>query len=158
MSQDSVVMLLRQVSSNLPAAPRGLPEEIADLSFAQTCLLGDLFELERAGNRPLSLSALAQKSGFSKATICAALKKLRRTGYIHMQMDDRDNRRKEIVLTDRAWGVESSVKEHIAALERALCAGIPPKDLQTTERSLRTILQNEKSRSAASMGGRTEAL
>ena len=142
--QKGVIALLRQVSSSLPGETEKLPKEISELSLAQIYLLGGLFELERAGREPLSLSALSREAGFSKATVCATLKKLRKAGFVQMQMDDADNRRKEITLTQRAWQVEPCITQYISALDRALCAGISPNDLKTTEQSLQVILQNAK--------------
>ena len=97
-----------------------------------------------AGRGTLSLSALARESRFSKATVCAALKGLRRWGYIEMQMDDQDHRRKQIVLTERARAAETDIKQYISAFHRALCAGIPEEDLRDFEKTLRMILQNVK--------------
>lgn len=143
-TQNHVILLLRQISSSLPGDAGNRPEEISELSFAQIALLSELFELEKTGREPLSLSTLSRETGFSKATVCAALKKLRKAGFVQTQMDDADNRRKEIVLTQRAWEAQSSVGQYISAVDRTLCAGIAPKDLQTTEQSLSVILQNTK--------------
>lgn len=144
MSQSLVVALLRRINSALPTDSRQMPEELSELSFAQVYLLSELFGLVRSGNKPPSLSALAQETGFSKATACAALKQLRKCGYVQMRMDDADNRRKEIMLTSQAWQVEPRVIQFVSALDRALCAGIPQDDLETTGRSLQAILQNAR--------------
>lgn len=144
MSQDFVVTLLRQINSSLSVDARKVPDEIPGLSFAQIYLLSKLFELDKIENQPISLSDLAQETGFSKATVCATLKKLRRSGYIQTQMDDADNRRKEIVLTRKAWQATTSIAQYISSFNHALCVGIPQKDLQTTEKSLRMVLQNAK--------------
>lgn len=149
MSQKHIVTLLRQISSSLPGDAEAIPDDLSGLSFAQVYLLGELFELEKAGCKPLSLSTLSQEAGFSKATVCATLKKLRNTGLVQMQMDDADNRRKEIALTRQARKIESSVTRYISALDHRLCAGISPGDLQTMEQALRVILQNVR-RSACS--------
>lgn len=145
MQKSHVVALLRQISSSLPGDTEKIPDEIADLSLAQIYLLGELFQLERTGRESLSLSALSRENGFSKATVCATLKKLRKGGFVRMQTDDADNRRKEISLTRRAWQLESCITQYISALDRTLCAGISSNDLETTEQSLQVILQNTKS-------------
>ena len=144
MPQDHVVKLLRQINSALPGDAGNRPDDIAHLSFAQIYLLGELFERERTGREPLSLTALSKETGFSKATVCATLKKLRNGGFVNMQMDDADNRRKPITLTQRAWDAQPSVTQYISALDRALCAGISSKDRETMERSLQVILHNTK--------------
>lgn len=81
MPQNCVIALLRQISGSLPGDSPKLPNQISELSFAQVYLLAKLFELSKARNGPLSLSALAQATGFSKASVCTALKKLRRAGF-----------------------------------------------------------------------------
>ena len=144
MQKSHVVALLRQISSSLPGDTEKRPDEISELSLAQIYLLGELFQLERAGREPLSLSTLCRKNGFSKATICATLKKLRNGGFVRMQTDNTDNRRKDISLTRQARQLEPYITQYLSALDRTLCAGISAKDLQTTERSLQTILQNTK--------------
>ena len=74
MPQDLVLVLLRHISNAVPLDARQMPEEISELTLAQACLLAELFELDGSGKEPLSLSVLAQKTGFSKATVCATLK------------------------------------------------------------------------------------
>ena len=93
MSQDLVVVLLRHINSALPVDTRQMPEELSELSFVQAYLLAELFALDASGRKPPSLSALAQETGFSKATVCAALKQLRKSGYVQMRLDEADNRR-----------------------------------------------------------------
>lgn len=144
MQKNYVVALLRQISSSLPGDTKKRPDEISGLSLAQIYLLGELFQLERTGHEPLSLSALSRENGFSKATVCATLKKLQKGGFVRMQMDDADNRRKAISLTQEAWQLEPYITQYISALDRTLCAGISAKDLKTMEQSLQIILQNTK--------------
>lgn len=144
MQENHVVALLRQIGSSLPGGTGKRPKEISELSLAQIYLLGELFQLERTGREPLSLSALSKENGFSKATVCETLKKLRKGGFVRMQMADADNRRKEISLTQEAWRLEPYITQYISALDRTLCAGISSKDLKTMEQSLQVILQNTK--------------
>ena len=142
--QNDIVLLLRQISSSLPGDAETIPDELSGLSFPQIYLLGELFDLERTGHEPVSLSALSKAIGFSKATICTTLKKLRQGGLIQVQTDAADNRRKEITLTQQARNREPCVTQYIAALDRTLCAGISSQDLQTMEQSLQMILRNTK--------------
>lgn len=142
--KNHVVALLRQIGSSLPGDAEKRPDEISELSLAQIYLLGELFQLERTGRKSLSLSTLSRENGFSKATVCATLKKLRKGGFVRMQTDDADNRRKEISLTQEAWQLEPYITQYISALDHTLCAGISLKDLKTMEQSLQVILQNTK--------------
>ena len=151
MQKNHVVALLRQISSSLPGDTEKRPGEISELSLAQIYLLNELFQLERTGRESLSLSALSRENGFSKATVCATLKKLRKGGFVRMQTDDADNRRKEISLTQEAWQLEPYITQYISELDRTLCAGISSKDLKTMEQSLQVILQNTKNSESKSV-------
>lgn len=144
MKQDSVVMLLRQINSSLQVDNRMLPERISALSLPQLYLLDELYTMAQKRYKTLSLSAMARDYGFSKATICATLKSLRRSGYIKMQIDNADNRRKEIILTERAQMVKPDVRQYIAEFNHAICKGIPDQELQCFEKSLRMVLQNAR--------------
>lgn len=144
MSEDYVAILLRQIGNALPGEAGRRPDEISELSFGQVHLLGALFELERTGREPPSLSALSQETGFSKAAVCATLKKLRKAGFVQMRTDDADNRRKRIALTQQAREAKSSAAQYVRALDRTLCAGLSPEELRSLTRSLRVILQNAR--------------
>lgn len=144
MSQDLVVVLLRQINNSLPADIKKIPNMNSDLSFAQIYLLKGLYDHGEMGVKPASLSALSREAGFSKATVCAALKKLRKNGYIQMKICVQDNRRKEIFLTKKAVESRSDVTQFISTLDQILCEGIPQKDLEIMLKSLWIILENEK--------------
>lgn len=144
MPKNFVIMLLRQINSSLPTDNRMLPERISALSLSQIYLLDELYTMAEKKYEMLSLSALARESGFSKATICTTLKSLRRLGYVKMRIDNADNRRKEIILTERARKVEPDVKQYITEFNHAICKGIPEQELQSFEKSLQTVLQNTR--------------
>ena len=144
MRSDTVVMLLRQINSALPADNRVLPERISALSLSQIYLLDELYTMTQKRAEPMSLSTLARESGFSKATICATLKGLRKSGYVKMEMDHVDNRRKDIILTERAREVEPDIRQYIAEFNHAICKGISEQELQSFEKALRTVLQNAR--------------
>lgn len=144
MSQELVAALLRKIGNTMPSDIRDAPDHIPGLSLAQVCLLAELYQLERTEKEPPSLSVLARNTGLSKATICMTLKELRRSGYITARTNDTDNRRKELILTERAWAAEDQVRRLVCTFDQALCRGIPEADLHTTARSLEVILQNVK--------------
>ena len=144
MKSDTVVMLLRQINSALSTDNRMLPERISALSLSQIYLLDELYTMAQKRYKILSLSGLAQESGFSKATICVTLKGLRKLGYVKMQIDNVDSRRKDIILTERAREVEPDIRQYIAEFNHAICKGIPEQGLQSFEKALRTVLQNAR--------------
>ena len=144
MAQSFIIMLIRQINGLLSADSGELPDTVSGLSISQVHLLGELYELEERGRLPMSLSALAQETGFSKAATCAALKGLRKAGYIRVWIDRADNRRKEIALTGQAQAVKEEVAGYISARSRSLCAGIPETELQNLERCLQVVLQNAR--------------
>lgn len=151
MPQDFVIMLLRQINSSLPADNRMLPKRISALTLSQIYLLDELYAMSENECGIVSLSSLARESGFSKSTVCTTLKCLRKSGYIKMQMDNEDNRRKEIVLTEQARAVEPDVKQYVNEFNHALCAGIPEEEFENLEKALRTVLQNARSFRARSL-------
>ncbi len=143
MPQGRIAGLIRQINSALPVDAGSLFEGDT-LSFAQVFVLEELFALERAVGAPASLTALARRTGLSKAAICETLKGLQKRGYVRARISRADNRQKELLLTARARAVEGEVHRRIAGLDRTLCAGIAREDLGVLERSLRTILKNAK--------------
>lgn len=144
MSQDFVIKLLRQINGSMPSDNKMLPEKISSLTFAQIYLLAELYKMTEKGHAVISLSKLADKSGFSKSTVCAMLKCLRMLGYIQMQTDRADNRRKAIVLTQRAQAAKADVKQCVCEFNNTLCAGIPEEELHKLEDLLQIILKNVK--------------
>ena len=71
-------MLLHLIHCSLSMDKGMLPQSVSSLSLSQIYLLDELYKMAEDGRGTLSLSALARESGFSKATVCAALKGLRR--------------------------------------------------------------------------------
>lgn len=135
-------MLLRQINSAFPIDSRTVPERISTLSLSQMYLLDELYAMAQNGYETLSLSALTQDLGFSKATISATLKVLRKLGYINMQIDNDDNRRKKIILTERAQEVKPDVQQYVADFNRGICKGISGRELRSFEKTLSMVLQN----------------
>ena len=59
-----------------------------------------------------------------------------------MKMDTADNRKKHIILTQKAYNAEPAVKDYMADLVDCLLQAIPERSLPGIETALQTILDN----------------
>ena len=109
------------------------------LSTPQSLALNYLFS--RAGQE-VCATELHALFGVSKSTISASLKGLREKGYVEMSGVPGDDRKKRIVLTDKAYAVKQEIDAGLMEQERRLCRGIPPGRLEALEADLETMLRN----------------
>ena len=61
--------------------------------------------------------------GISKSSVSAALKALRQNGYLTLQDDPRDDRKKQIILTGKAYGAEQAIREGLKLQQREAVPG-----------------------------------
>lgn len=138
MSGENLLLTLRQINICL-----GLYEseklEASEMTFAQVFLLNEIFSMKSSCVCSIEL---CERVGFTRSSISRTLKELRKNGYIKMQMDEADNRKKHIVLTSKAYAAESAVKNYIENLNNCLIQQIPKRSLAGVENTLRTILRN----------------
>lgn len=109
------------------------------LTPAQTLFMGYLFE--QTGDT-FYLTDLCLESGFSKASISRMLKNLRQQGYLEMPHSLKDDRKKEIILTDKALAEKESIQNYLSELQDCLCSGISEKNLSIFEECLRIMIDN----------------
>lgn len=117
-------------------------ELISDLKYTQIFLLNEMLEMREREENALSLTALSRRTGFAKASLSSALKILRKAGYVDMVMDNKDNRRKTIFLTQKTEDAVPEIKQYLYDVSRLLCEGIGVKELETLEQSLDKISEN----------------
>ena len=144
MTKDFVLRLLRQIIGVLSLYNNVPWKKIPDLTLAQISLLNEIFDLTDMSHDQLSLSELSIAIGSSKATVCSMLKTLKRAGYIHMDTDLKDNRRKIILITDKALTAKADIKQCISQANDTICQGISEHDLQVTQQALKTMTANAK--------------
>lgn len=85
---------------------------------------------------------LAQHLRVSPATIATSLKSLERMGYVEKHLDDRDNRRNRISITEK--GMEA-LRECFLAFQQVdlrMMEGLTPEDQETLDRLHHKMLEN----------------
>lgn len=82
--------------------------------------------------------------GISKSSVSAALKALRQNGYLLLQESPQDDRKKRIVLTQKAYREKQAIEDGLALQQKRLCQGIPEQHLKWLEMDLEIMLHNLK--------------
>jgi len=86
--------------------------------------------------------------GISKATISAILKSLKKKGYLIMEEDARDDRRKRLVLTEKALEMQPEIEAALRKRGESMCKGISKEELMITEQVLCRMLENLKQKTS----------
>ncbi|MBM6828826.1 winged helix-turn-helix transcriptional regulator [Anaerotignum lactatifermentans] len=142
MKNDFGIILLRQINGLLGFYHNHRLEKISGLTFSQIFLLYEMFDMADQEKRGFSLSALAAETGFSKSTVCATLRALKEAGYIKMNADRMDHRRKKIFLTQKAEAAREEVNDFVKEVNTSLRQGITDQEMEVLEYSLQKILEN----------------
>ena len=77
-----------------------------------------------------------------KATLTKTIRKLADAGYVSVVNDDRDKRIKRLYLTPKGVPAVKRIKEIHRDFYESLCFGIPPQDIQLSERTLERMMEN----------------
>ena len=89
--------------------------------------------------------------GISKSSVSSALKTLRQNGYLTLRDDPQDDRKKQIVLTEKAFSVEQTIQRGLELQQKQLCRGIPEEHLAWLEQDLEIMLRNQKKQTEGSL-------
>lgn len=138
MHQGKIILLLKQVNLSLEQYRRAQMKEL-DLTPSQGLALAYLFE---QNGHPVCATELHEQFGVSKAAISTTLHALRQKGYVEFCGTMDDVRRKPVTLTEKAYTVQRTLDEGLAAQQQALCKDIPPAVMAAMESGLHTMLQN----------------
>ncbi len=138
MTDELMILLLKRLNISLGIWNQERMDQV-DITPAQSLMLGEL--LDRKEEKICSTD-ISFSTGFSKATISSVLKTLKKKGYLTMEDDQKDNRRKYIVLTKKAYEAEAVTKRLVSEGQERLCSGIPKDELKKTEEILRKMLAN----------------
>ena len=111
----------------------------ADVTPAQRILLHTLLKEEKSG---LCASDICAASGLSKASVSVMLKALRNNGYLTMEHTPKDERRKKIILTEKAHAMQETVEQAVKKQCRQMCRGISEQELLLLEDLLQRMLHN----------------
>ncbi len=112
-----------------------------DLTPAQAALLYYLLTHRDQENYGIQLHATL---GISKSSISSTLKALRQKGYLCVKENPSDDRKKQIVLTQKAYDAEESIRDGMIAQQKLLCSKIPEQRLWQLEEDLKQMLLNLK--------------
>lgn len=82
--------------------------------------------------------------GISKSSISSTLKALKQKGYLKMKVNPLDDRKKQIVLTEKAYKAQQLIDSGLIEQQKILCKEIPEKRLELLEKDLDKMLCNLK--------------
>lgn len=136
--EHKLLPMLKQLSISLEQYQKNDMQSL-DLSPAQALLLSYL--LTSKESLPVAAN-MHEELGISRATISLHLKKLRRLGYIQTDVVSADNRKKEIILTQKAYDIEPELEALSIRQEKCLGRGIPKRHMDRLEEDIRTMLSN----------------
>ena len=144
MDEHNLLLMFKQLSISLEQYQKSNMQSL-DLSPAQALILSYL--LTRKESLPVAAN-MHEELGISRATISLHLKKLRQLGYIQTEVVSADNRKKEIILTQKAYNIEEELKSLRTQQEECLRRGIPEKYMDKLEENLQTMLSNIRDENA----------
>lgn len=144
MDEHNLLLMFKQLSISLEQYQKSNMQSL-DLSPAQALILSYL--LTRKECLPVAAN-MHEELGISRATISLHLKKLRQLGYIQTEVVSADNRKKEIILTQKAYNIEEELKSLRTQQEECLRRGIPEKYMDKLEENLQTMLSNIRDENA----------
>jgi DNA-binding MarR family transcriptional regulator len=97
-----------------------------------------LRELALADGRS-TVSALARELGVDPAAISRLIAGLQQLGLVSRVSDERDGRRRPVVLTEEGSHLMVALHKKLHERESALTAGLDPQSIETTMQVLRTL-------------------
>lgn len=112
-----------------------------DLTPAQAALLYYLLSHQGQGNYGIQLHATL---GISKSSVSSTLKALRLKGYICTKENPLDDRKKQVILTQKAYDAEQHIRAGLLAQQKQLCQQIPEQRLRQLVEDLEQMLRNLK--------------
>ncbi len=109
-----------------------------NLSAAHTTCL---CRLEKAGHTGLTQGQLAALEGMDRAQISRVLAELQRRNYVEALPHD-GRYKKRYALTPAGQEITGEIQDIILQTNRFVSGSIPPEDIETFYRTLRTITEN----------------
>ena len=80
----------------------------------------------------------------SKSSVSSTLKALKQKGYVNLREDPMDDRKKQILLTEKAYNAEQLIQSSLLRQQKYLCEGISKQRLRYLEEDLEQMLCNLK--------------
>lgn len=103
-----------------------------------------LFILDHHGDHGeiASQRELAQALRVSQATIATSLKSLERLGYVEKRLDDRDNRRNRVAITEKGKAAVKQCFQVCHEIDRRMMEGLSLQEKEDLDRLHRKLLDN----------------
>lgn len=140
MKEDKILFILKRLNSSIDQLNKEKSES-GGLTLSQSYWLHYL--LVNNGKKFYETD-IHTDCGLSRASISSTLKKLRQKGYIEMIADTDDDRRKQIILTDKAYQADKELTADLLSKQNRICSGISPEKLDVTIECLNIMLENVK--------------
>lgn len=140
MKESKIESLVRQLNIALIQYGKENRKDL-DMTSAQSVLLWHLLSCKE---KEIFLAEVFAKAEISKATISVMLKALREKGYLIMKADSNDDRKKKIILTERAYEVQDAIEKSLKKRTECIYRGISEQELAVLENALEKIIANLK--------------
>lgn len=138
--ENNILWILKRLNLSLEHYGRELLKDW-DMSPSQNMALDYLFSQK---DKEMYATDLHTRFGISKSTISSTLKGLKQKGYLKMVINPADDRKKQIVLTEKAYEMEKMIEDSLQKRQACICKGIPEQNLEILKDSLRTMIHNIK--------------
>ncbi len=115
------------------------------LNIRQSYVLDYLFAHR---DQHICATDMHEQVGISKASISGVLKSLKQEGLVRYEENPLDDRKKWIVVTQKALDIKQQIDKGVAEEQRCMCQGIPPEQLQTVKECLEIMIKNLKTETA----------
>ena len=147
MEEIRINCLLKQIKAALEQYERSNAKNLG-ITSGQCIMLNHLLSQD---SKALYAKDIQKAFGISKATISTILKSLKKKGYLNTEGDIADDRKKRLVLTEKADEKQQEVEDFLKKRGEDMCRGISRQELQLTEQVLCRMLLNLKQTSADRM-------
>lgn len=137
-SQHRLGLLLKMVNNIYAREFNNKISEI-DLTVAQCDILGFLHENEHREINPIDIE---KKLNLKRPTITGLLKRLEEKGFIKFEVSSKDNRYKQVILTQKAHKHHQEVMTHLKKMEEKLYQNISEEEKVELARMLNIMLNN----------------
>lgn len=139
MEQEMRIGILLKMINNI--YERNFNSKIAEINLttAQCDLLGFLHENEGKEVNPIDIE---KRFNLKRPTVTGLLKRLEEKGFIRLVPSIKDNRYKQIILTDKAQGHHQEMLTGLKEMENQLYEGISEEEKQELIGILNKMLKN----------------
>ncbi len=135
-----IILLLKQLNLSLEQYAR---EQLRSLDISPTQGMALDYLLSQEGHTRYA-SELHHDFGISKPAISATLKGLKKKGYVETAVNPGDDRKKQILPTQKAREIQKKIDEKLVEQQAQMCRGISEKDMVIFVDVVRAMIQNVK--------------